>query len=515
MNLFRISVLAGAALTTGLVAVGQAGNVVGKKPKSAPCATVWSVGAEGDLPAGNKPFKIDCPDGDPRCDFDGEENDSCTIPIDVCVLRATDGCTPPASVDEISCKGKGCRAISGLVLPTVPATEETCGTPGTAVATVKVKRNGKKKPGKPVKATLKSKGAAGKGVNKLIARCLPAGVEGLCPVRSEGPGFPRQVHLETPAGALTDLDTGWTGNSMNFPVITGSTLDLCLSNCDATTDPECDANGPVGEGTVNGPTFGPPLPLLASGVPTCIVNEYRQDVVGTWNLQTGTTDNVQVNLLSNVHLTAATEVCPRCSGSGLGATGKCSSSARNPGAACVVEGTIRVENAAGDKNYSLSGACLPSTPAIGKLNIDLPLTTGERTLAGPTPCNEGVGSPVQDDSCAGTCEPGICSGNACFQNVNGQCVDIKGGISQNCCSDNTATPCQPTAGGGTIVRNGIPSVPSPAWPDTTYPKTQEGVVVGATFCIAATDSALVNGVTGLPGPGAILIPYTGTVTAQE
>ena len=47
----------------------------------------------------------------------------------------------------------------------------------------------------------------------------------------------------------------------------------------------------------------------------------------------------------------------------------------------------------------------------------------------------------------------------------------------------------------------------PAWSGdpTTYPKTTTGKLA-ATFCEAATESIAVNGVAGLPGPGALILP---------
>ena len=334
-----------------------------------------------------------------------------------------------------------------------------------------------------------------------------------CPSR-EAPGLPTTLTLTTRASG-SDFDIGWTGNSMSFPWIAGSTMTLCLSNCDATTDPVCDVTGPVGEGSPNGSTLGPPLPLLAAGVPTCIVNTYREDVVGSWNLETGVAESVELNVFSNVHLTTADEVCPRCGSGPVGSTARCSAGARHPGKTCRVTGTIRVEHAAGEQDYSLSGDCVPSTPSVGELLIDLPLTTGVSTLIGPTPCNEGTGAPVDDDGCAARCDPDICSGRACFSRIDGQCVDLKGGMSQRCCADDTELPCHPTGGGGAIIRIGIPGVPMPPWPDPGYPKHLASGTLAGTFCIAATDSALVNGVTGLPGPGAVLLPFDGRLSALE
>jgi hypothetical protein len=84
-------------------------------------------------------------------------------------------------------------------------------------------------------------------------------------------------------------------------------------------------------------------------------------------------------------------------------------------------------------------------------------------------------------------------------------VDQKGGVSQLCCSDDTTRPCFPTAGGGRIERTGVTGQPAPAWPDPTYPKRADGALV-ATFCEPATGTNTINGTTGLPGPGALILP---------
>jgi hypothetical protein len=77
---------------------------------------------------------------------------------------------------------------------------------------------------------------------------------------------------------------------------------------------------------------------------------------------------------------------------------------------------------------------------------------------------------------------------------DGQCIDAKGGIAQLCCSNQTSTPCFPTKGGGSITRVGTPATPGGT------------LVAAATFCIGSTDSTLINVTTGLPGPGALLLP---------
>jgi len=305
----------------------------------------------------------------------------------------------------------------------------------------------------------------------------------------------------------SDLDNGWTGISHNFPIINGSSIQYTLSCPDGVN---CTGTGTTGPGTFNGTTFGAPLPLLAANTPVCVVNRFQDPMLtGTFNLTTGdagvSSPNL-VKLFSDVYLrTTFPEVCPKCviagGGGDLGSTGKCSSTSKTPGANCTVNGKVVV---AGQGLYLLSSDCVPlgdSPPTT--LDIQLPLTTGQAPpIVGPVPCRDATGPQTQDDNCgAGACNAG-CTGTACAtHDAAGNCIDAKGGISQLCCSTNTALPCFPTKGGGSIVRSGKPVVPGDA----------AGGVFAGTFCIAHTDSSLINSVTGLPGPGALLLPAVATV----
>jgi hypothetical protein len=57
------------------------------------------------------------------------------------------------------------------------------------------------------------------------------------------------------------------------------------------------------------------------------------------------------------------------------------------------------------------------------------------------------------------------------------------------------------------VRTGIATPPQPALPDPSYPKTHS--VLASTFCIPAAGTNTIDSVTGLPGPGAILLNGVG------
>jgi hypothetical protein len=349
-----------------------------------------------------------------------------------------------------------------------------------------------------------------------------------CPPNG-GTDQPNEIVLSV-ASQGTDLDNGWKGPSFNFPIPGNTTLQLCLAHCDATTDPECDMTINTGAGTFNGATFGPPLPVVTAHVPVCIVNEYQQtQFTGTANIQDGSVDG-EIDLRSRLFLTDEEHVCPRCEG------GTCDVGP-NAGGVCTVDGTVAVtQSTATDKTFHLSKDCPPDTfnPA-GTLTIRLPLTTGTSTLAplpggsAATPCVAQPGEPTglapQPDTCGSgaTCSLGGCSGSACAtmgtdpSTGDPICVDQKGGLSQYCCSNLADVPCQPTRS-GTLTRTGKASPfmdgGGMGWGSGTYPKTADIVPV-ATFCEPASGTNSVDGLTGLPGPGALVLPVHAVVSTSQ
>ena len=497
------------AVATGAVSSGTAeATVVGSKAATA-CYGVW----EGVELTANR--DVDCVDGD-ACDGDGAADGKCILGLQACVLGESEGCEPlPLTKFKMSKALERQKKFVTTPLG-VPAdlTAPSCGTAG--LIELPLRKNGQK-PSKRFTVKMVTRadatGPLKKGVNKIRMRCLPNTTPPVCADR--GPGLPKQLGFTVPNFG-TDLDNGWKGASHNFPVVEGAELNFCLDGCDASTNPTCDAAGSVGPNSLNGETFGAPLPLLAAGVPVCIVNEFADTITATYDLETGDlTGDVRLN--SAVYLSSTTEVCPRCvSSGGLGTTGTCSGG-RSPGRSCTVDGQVRVENATGNKDYSLSRSCLPvGTSRAGTIDIALPITTGTSQLDGSIPCPASGGIPPEDDACGtGTCTA-QCTGDACVEVRDGQCIDIKGGISQVCCSSKTDLPCFPSGvAPNVIARDGLAVQAAPAWPDPGYPKTASDSVLAATFCEGSTGSNQVDIVTGLPGPGALLLTGSIEVTASE
>src|SRR5262249_60425233 len=98
----------------------------------------------------------------------------------------------------------------------------------------------------------------------------------------------------------------------------------------------CPGTGTTGNNSLNGPTFGAPLPLVAANIPVCVVNRFQESTItNTFDLATGESSG-NVKLFSDVYITGSgQEVCPRCLVSGgngtIGTHGTCSRSARDSG----------------------------------------------------------------------------------------------------------------------------------------------------------------------------------------
>jgi hypothetical protein len=488
------------AFAVGVVAATLVARPADARVAGGPAKGSCYATFEGVNPDAGTTNKVTCVDGS-ACDADGQVNNSCTIAMTICGFQQDiPGCTP-AAITKFGGNGTKFLNVDGLTGLGAPA----CAT-GVSNLTIAI-RGKKKKAKKIIQLKAVASGVRPKAdKNKVTFVCAKPvdGGGGLeCP--NNPAGGPRQLDY-TIAATGTDLDTGFSGVSHNFPVIEGAKLSLCLSGCDANTNAVCEVNGPTGAGSLNGATFGPPLPLFAAGVPVCVINRFRDPAVrGTVNLVEGTYESqvggtaTPIALLSDVFNTSPTQVCPKCTGGAIGAQGTCDSGP-NEGRNCIVGGQVRVRNDSAGINelYRLSAQCPPGDQQgskAGTVEVILGATTGTDSRTGRCP------GQLADDQC-GT------FGATCSVNCDGV-PDTKGGINQWCCSDASRRPCFPTAANSAepnhaIVRTGAVSIPQPAWPDPTYPKTGENAKTAATFCIGDTGSSTVNVVAGIPGPGAVI-----------
>jgi hypothetical protein len=469
--------------------------VPGGGPARTDCYAGFQVTTE-DRAATRAGSVVDCQDGDPSCDVDGEVNGACAIGVSICTqLAGVAGCTP-GTVDTITLGAK--TTSLGVAAPTLPATDARCGE--ASVLSLPLRHGARGfLPSRPVVLRMTATADDGtKDRDHLRLRCVPNVGAAQCPTNPAGGASSLVLSV---ASEGTDLDNGVSGLSHNFPIPEGAELHLCLAGCDAESNPTCHVDEAATD-QVKSRTFGPPLPLFSAGVPVCIVNRFATPsfTSGTADVTSGAVAG-DLHLLSDVYLTTSTQVCPHCSATAGGGTGVCVGGRRD-GQACRTEAVLDVALAPGDGRYALSSDCTPTGTPAGTLDLTLPVTTGTATLAGPRPCGA-----TADDGChGGTCDA-ACTGSACVaRTATGDCIDVKGGISQVCCATNTQLACFPTGSGtGAIVRTGAAAAPLPAWPDAGFPKTSSATLV-STFCESATGSILVDAVTGLPGPGALVLP---------
>ncbi len=318
-----------------------------------------------------------------------------------------------------------------------------------------------------------------------------------------------QMTVTVTSLAGSDLDTGWTGIAHNSQAIREAKVTTDL-NC---TGNDCQVDGSALVDTV----FGAPLPLSSGGVSSCVVNEFREAITGTYNCESGCSESA-VKLRSRVFLVLdQNKPCPPCVGDPTpndGVKGGTCDGGKTNGAACDVGGISDLfQNAGGapPDAGSTSNDCQPTGSPVGILNIDLnPLTTGTVTVAASVNCLQSSFPPgscycpgqVQANACipdgvcpaSGVCEQnppiGVCSGQtfrSCFltSGPTTDCEDISPGAG-------TCTSQQQPCFGNSITRTGQCG-------------TDEGVLASI-FCIPATQAAAINTVAGLPGPGAAQLP---------
>jgi len=318
----------------------------------------------------------------------------------------------------------------------------------------------------------------------LGAGSLAAEVD--CP-RNPAQG-PRALILDV-AATGTDFDQGWTGLLHNFTFATGAKLTYCLSGCNRAGNPNCIGEGSTGAGSLNGSSFGPPVPLVAAGIPLCLTYTFAEPQLNaTYNVASGSFVG-SIPLTSTVFVTTPAHVCPQCiGGQNFGDRGMCDSG-QNAGEPCLLEGFQTV----GTDVYFLSSQCLPLGGAGAESRIDLPFTTVSQSLMPPPPCP----GQSQLDNCSAEC---ICDG----------CPGQKpphGGINQCCCQDGDRQPCFPAM----VMRDGTQAVAEPRWPDERYPKSTNGAVLVSVLCIPGTSIFNLDFAAGLPGPAAMRLPVQETL----
>lgn len=305
------------------------------------------------------------------------------------------------------------------------------------------------------------------------------------------PGGPEEIELSLAAGG-SDLDIGWKDAAHNIGVPSGSSIRLCLQNCNTANDPICDIAGTI-EGISSGTTtLGPPLPVYIDNrfTPVCALVQFpAPGVTGTANVETGA-----ITAGATIHANVFFGACPQCSGATAGATGVCNGGATN-GAACTTDQVTHVLYNHDDNSstalvgidYRVSRDCLPAGSPF-TISQAVAIATGVQSV------NQPCFGQVSGTSGYHSCGPAGCI-NTCSSNPG-----PNGGVAQNCCN-NQSTACFPDA----ISRTGSADVPAPAYPDPTYPKASDLTFAGA-FCIGSVNPFAVDDEIGAPGPMALLWP---------
>jgi len=317
--------------------------------------------------------------------------------------------------------------------------------------------------------------------------------------------------------ATTELDTGWTGLAHGSKIISGSEVTV-MTDCGGNARPcgTCNVTGPIanpdaGAGVSNNHRcsndtstectddsgcsggscvffFGPPLPLSAGGVSTCVTNQIVGSITGTANIETGEGAST-VQLTSRVFSgPVLDQPCPICSGDATPADGQkggsCVGGPKN-GSPCDVAGTSPTFAPKGSTSFdcppdaggqigalpiNLSNSTSSVTKTLAANNPDCGGLPGSKcfcdtcTTAASEPCSTNAdcptgsqcggrrcrGGPNNGKACAvsSECTPGACSGlgqatqpNACDNGTT--CSPVGGGNAGECSGGPVDTFCQP------------------------------------------------------------------------
>jgi len=367
----------------------------------------------------------------------------------------------------------------------------------------------------------------------------------------------------------TNLDIGWTGLAheqdlddivparllldCEGPAPCGECpivgLDPQLGNCRCANDNRIPCfhphvTDPACGGEVCTCYFGPPVPLSAGNVPTCLLNAVPSDIGGTVNVDAGS-GSIEIPLLERVYLGINLfQPCPVCENDPVPADGQRGGTCKGglqDGQSCDAQSANTTFPAPGGGRHSLD--CFPD-PAISitpsGLSVPMVLGTGTETLPATVPCGllgqdtcpcaSCSGDPLiacsSDAECvaaaAGTCSrtaslvvpapnacnDGVCTGLAATRGhcaagpIDTYCDGILRGDGRGLIGCNTNADCTPASIG---VDGGTCTVSETRAcyldPLVTAGRAHPVVPVGAAaFCTPATSSSGVNSVTGLPGP---------------
>ncbi len=399
---------------------------------------------------------------------------------------------------------------------------------------------------------------------------LLAKIRGACATNADCGGIAACDPTIGRCRSRTNLDIGWTGLGHNQDLddivparleidctgpapcgectITG--LDPQLGNCRCANDNRipCFTPHAADADRCGGETcdcyFGPPVPLSAGNVPTCLLNLVESEVSGLVNVDEGS-GTIEIPLLEEVYLGInILQPCPVCEGDpapGNGQREGACNGGLNDGETCDAQSENTSFTAPGGARHSLD--CFPDPGVVitpSGLRIAMQLGTGTSTLSATVPCGvlgqdtcpcatcsgDSSVACTSDAECsmvgAGTCsrtasgvvpQPNACEGGVCNDvggqrgtcatgptdlycdavtradgrgfincNTNLDCAESSIGIDGGDCALSEQRACYLDP----IVSTGVANPAAP--------------LGAAAFCTPPTSSSGVNNVTGLPGP---------------
>jgi len=511
----------------------------GGGPAKSDCYVIYD-----DLEINKGANKVECTDGDPSCDTDGECQGTCSFGITACFNDPNvAGCTP-SNVTAVTVNG------ATLDLPTVPTSENICGDRSIIAVPLKQGKKGPKKGKLTVKVTATSASKPKKDKDKFTLFCLPR--EGECPAQTTTTiagatttttlppgqaccGLPGNTgtaagflgfattagtgtcgHYDSNAGSnpinCGGLYFGGGGNAVPLPVSLpdqGNAVSKIVSCTNNTATIGAATSADTGSNlncTDAGCFFGAPLAVPNSAstpTSTCVLNQISAAVTGTVECGTGES-SLAAPLASIIYLTGDTatdtsstiagiQPCPLCS------AGTCIGGPNN-GMACA-PGTTAL-----NASYPTSHDCPPDPMFnIGTLPVAFALSSGTVSWTG-TPATNDTGEP----SSQGRVFSGFCrdqNGTGSFTNPAQKCWENGMAIGAACAEPDEA--CEQRNNGafgpGGGANSTITVIGSAGGDLSTGP--QPGVIASI-FGIPPTFNNTVDAAGDLPGPGAVALPGT-------
>jgi hypothetical protein len=255
------------------------------------------------------------------------------------------------------------------------------------------------------------------------------------------------------------------------------------------------------------PLLSPPLPLDASGLPSCAINEILSLGPGSLDPATGEVAlplTLRWTFYSGLDVAAP---CPVCSGARIDDAGVCQGGSHD-GDPCTVDAS---DDLLGNTSYD----CPPNPTAdVGAIELPMALTTGTSRLAGDQTCTSEpfMGLPCY---CAGQPIANVCVDGRCLDAADGDfvCAD---GPEDGFCGDEPFRSCRDDAGcplpqdqcafrlreclGTATETDGV-----------TSPLERTGQVgpmatLVATFCVPPGTTAVGNVGLGLPAAASLRLP---------